>query len=54
MKDHKWIRIAADGSARRRSFAITSLGRAVLAAELHRLEELLAQARPALAEGETG
>ena len=44
MKDHKWIRIAADGSARRRSFAITSLGRAVLAAELHRLEQLLAQA----------
>ena len=54
MKEHKWIRIAADGSARRRSFAITDLGRAVLAAELHRLEDLLERARPALAEGETG
>jgi DNA-binding PadR family transcriptional regulator len=54
MKDHRWIRVAADGSARRRSYAITALGRSVLAAELARLEELLARVRPALAEGETG
>jgi len=54
MKDQKWIRTAAGGSARRRSFAITDLGRQVLAAELHRLEDLLERARPALAEGNAG
>lgn len=46
-----WIRRAeADGEdARRRTYEIAESGRAVLAAEVSRLESLLDQARPAVA-----
>ena len=52
MKDRGWIQEASGGSGeRRRTYEITLEGRALLAAELVRLEQLLDQARPALAEG---
>jgi DNA-binding PadR family transcriptional regulator len=52
MRDLGWIRQADEGGHdRRRTYAITQGGRALLAAELTRLEALLAQARPALADG---
>jgi DNA-binding PadR family transcriptional regulator len=52
MKDHGWIqKTDGDQGDRRRTYAITSSGRALLAAELSRLEHLLDQARPALADG---
>lgn len=45
-----WIRRAKEeGDARRRTYEISESGRAVLAAEVTRLESLLAQARPAVA-----
>ncbi len=45
-----WIREAGDADDRRRkAYQITASGRAVLAAELTRLERLLRHARPALA-----
>ena len=53
MRELGWIRktdAAADD--RRRTHEITSTGRALLAAELGRLERLLEQARPALADGD--
>ncbi len=43
-----WIREEDDGDQRRRTDRITSDGQAILAAELRRLEQLLAQARPVL------
>lgn len=46
-----WIRPAARGSTRRRTYEVTSDGREVLRAELTRLESLLAHARPAVAGG---
>ena len=47
-----WLEeVATDGDARRRTFALTSKGRSVLQAEIRRLEELLSQARPRLADG---
>ena len=47
-----WIRQApGDGDGRRRTYEITPNGRALLSAELQRLERLLEQARPAVAGG---
>lgn len=46
-----WIRPADDTDGRRRTYAITAEGRALLAAELARLEQLLRQAKPAVARG---
>lgn len=44
-----WVREEHDGDERRRTHRITPEGSTVLAAELGRLERLLAQARPAVA-----
>jgi DNA-binding PadR family transcriptional regulator len=49
MRALAWIEEAADADERRRTHRITAPGRAVLRAELGRLEELLSQARPAVA-----
>lgn len=46
-----WIEEADDADERRRTHRVTTAGRAVLRAELERLERLLAQARPAIARG---
>ncbi len=46
-----WIAEAADADERRRTHRITAAGRAILRAELERLERLLAQTRPAVAGG---
>lgn len=52
MRESGWIqRSDGDQQERRRTYEITSVGRAVLSAELTRLERLLDQARPALADG---
>jgi DNA-binding PadR family transcriptional regulator len=53
MKDQDWIRKAEEGGDdRRRTYEITARGRSLLAAELARLEALLEQARPAMADGD--
>jgi DNA-binding PadR family transcriptional regulator len=46
-----WIAEARDADERRRTHRITPAGHAILAAELERLERLLAQTRPAVAGG---
>ena len=51
MRELGWIEEADQGGDRRRVHRITKTGRAIVAAELARLERLLAQARPALADG---
>lgn len=51
MRDLAWIEEAGNAGGRRRTHRITRTGRAILRAELERLERLLAQARPAVAEG---
>lgn len=51
MRDLGWIEEAEGSGDRRRVHRITAEGRALLAAELGRLERLLGQARPALAGG---
>lgn len=51
MRDQGWIEEADGDDDRRRMHRITDFGRALLDAELRRLERLLGQARPALAEG---
>ena len=52
MKGLGWIQKAeGDSDDRRRTYEITPRGRSLLAAELTRLERLLEQARPALADG---
>ncbi|MEE8386078.1 MAG: helix-turn-helix transcriptional regulator [Dehalococcoidia bacterium] len=51
MRALEWIEEAADAVERRRTHRITGNGRAVLAAEVSRLERLLVQARPAVMEG---
>lgn len=51
MRELGWIEEADSDHARRRVHRIADRGRALLSAELARLERLLAQARPALAEG---
>jgi DNA-binding PadR family transcriptional regulator len=43
-----WIEEATETSERRRTHRVTRTGRAVLAAEVGRLERLLVQARPAV------
>lgn len=45
-----WIEEVDDDGDRRRTHRITGEGRAILGAELARLERLLAQARPAVAD----
>jgi DNA-binding PadR family transcriptional regulator len=47
----RWIRRTSGGDTRRRTYEVTADGRAVLTAELARLERLLDQARPAVAGG---
>ncbi len=47
MRGLDWIE-EIDGADRRRTYRITGAGRAVLAAELRRLERILVQARPAV------
>lgn len=56
MRAGGWIAEVEDdeGDARRRTYGITPDGRRLLRAELTRLEQLLGQARPALAEGGEG
>jgi DNA-binding PadR family transcriptional regulator len=58
MRRDGWIEEVDDqtdeGGDRRRTFAVTVFGRAVLRAEVRRLERLLGQARPALAGGNNG
>jgi DNA-binding PadR family transcriptional regulator len=52
MRAQGWIEEAeesGDGAERRRTHRITAAGRTVLRAEVSRLEELLAHARPAIA-----
>ncbi|MDX1646481.1 MAG: helix-turn-helix transcriptional regulator [Longimicrobiales bacterium] len=51
MRDLGWIEEAEGQDDRRRVHRITAEGRAIVSAELARLERLLAQARPALADG---
>jgi DNA-binding PadR family transcriptional regulator len=51
MRGMGWIEEANGDDSRRRVHRVTDRGRAVLSAELARLERLLEQARPALAEG---
>lgn len=52
MRRDGWIAEVDGDDERRRTFEITPPGRAVLRAEVERLERLLGQARPALAGGE--
>ncbi len=55
MRSAQWIedlQDTPDKGDRRRTYAISSLGSAILSAEVTRLERLLQQARPALANGE--
>lgn len=53
MRRDDWIAEVEEGDERRRTYAVTASGRAVLAAEVARLERLLRQVRPALAGGLT-
>lgn len=49
MRRDRWLEeVDGEGDDRRRTFAVTATGRAVLSAEVERLERLLGQARPAL------
>ncbi len=51
MRTLKWIEEAGEHEDRRRVHQITPNGKEVLLAELGRLDRLLGQARPALADG---
>ena len=51
MRELGWIEEADGEDDRRRVHRITDRGRAIVSAELSRLERLLVQARPALVEG---
>jgi DNA-binding PadR family transcriptional regulator len=51
MRGLGWIEEADEGDGRRRVHRITAQGRAIVSAELRRLERLLGQVRPALARG---
>jgi DNA-binding PadR family transcriptional regulator len=51
MRREGWIEEAGQGTGRRRVYEITGFGRELLAAELDRLERLLRQAGPTLADG---
>jgi DNA-binding PadR family transcriptional regulator len=54
MRNLGWIAEADDEDDRRRVHRITERGRAIVTAEVGRLERLLVQARPALARGRSG
>jgi DNA-binding PadR family transcriptional regulator len=54
MRELGWIEEAAAEDDRRRVHRITERGQAIVVAELARLERLLVQARPALAQGRSG
>lgn len=54
MRELRWIEEADAEDDRRRVHRIAERGRAILMAELARLERLLVQARPALAQGRSG
>lgn len=56
MRQEGWIAEVEgdDGDARRRTYGVTPDGRTLLSAEIARLEQLLGQARPALADGGEG
>ncbi|MDH3272716.1 MAG: PadR family transcriptional regulator [Gemmatimonadota bacterium] len=54
MRELGWIEEAGDDEGRRRVHRITDRGHALVSAELARLERLLGQARPALAQGRSG
>jgi DNA-binding PadR family transcriptional regulator len=54
MRELGWIVETGGGEGRRRTYEITREGRALLEAEIARLERLLRQARPALAKGAGG
>ena len=51
MRELGWIAETGDDDSRRRVHRITERGRGLVAAEVARLERLLGQARPALADG---
>jgi DNA-binding PadR family transcriptional regulator len=53
MKRMGWLReVGPDSEGRRRTYTVTPLGTAILAAEVERLQRLLDHARPAVAGGE--
>lgn len=54
MRQLGWIQETEGDESRRRVHEITERGRAIVSAELARLERLLGQARPALADGVSG
>lgn len=54
MRNLGWIEEADGEDDRRRVHRITERGRAIVTAEVARLERLLVQARPALARGRSG
>lgn len=54
MRTLGWIEEADGEDDRRRVYRITERGRAIVTAEVGRLERLLVQARPALARGRSG
>lgn len=54
MRGLGWIEEPTSDQPRRRVYRITDKGRAVVSAELTRLERLLGQVRPALASGPQG
>lgn len=54
MRELGWIEEADGEDTRRRVHRITERGHAIVSAELARLERLLSQARPALADGRSG
>lgn len=54
MRELGWIEEADAENDRRRVHRITERGRTILMAELARLERLLVQTRPALAQGRSG
>lgn len=54
MRELGWIEETESDNERRRVHRITAAGRAIVTAELARLERLLVQARPALADGPSG
>lgn len=51
MRSLGWIEEAPNAEPRRRTYGVAPAGREILAAEVRRLERLLEQARPALAQG---
>jgi DNA-binding PadR family transcriptional regulator len=54
MRSLGWIEEAATEDQRRKAYSLSRTGRKVVAAELGRLEQLVARALPALADGDAG